>query len=341
MSVTIPVSIRRIKTGYITVKQIAKVAGVSVNTVSRALNGKPDINEDTRQRVLEVAKRLGYVPNRSALSLKCQKTLIVGVIVEDNANPFWAEILKGVESAAKERGYHVILVNTNRNYQEEVEGIRMLLERRVDGLLIAPNQEGYDDLYELKRLRIPFVVMGRHVKEFEGFAPMVYSDEVQGGYNATMHLIEKGCENIAFIGAQPYNTASIERCEGYIRALKEAEMKIDPSLIKTGGIEIDGGYESTIDLIKSGVNFDGVFVYNDLMAFGVLKALKKSNLRVPEDVKVIGYDDISYSSLITPSLTTMKMKKGTIGRLSFELLLNPENKIVLEAELIVRDSTNG
>ncbi len=326
---------------FVTLKQIAKIAGVSVNTVSRALNGKPDVNENTRQKVLEVAKRLGYVPNRSALSLKRQKTLIVGVIVEDNANPFWAEVLKGVESAAKRHGYHVILVNTSRNYQEEVEGIRMLLERRVDGLLIAPSQERYDDLYELKRLRVAFVIMGRHIKEFEGFIPMVYSDEIQGGYNATIHLIERGCKNIAFIGAQSYNTASTERCEGYKRALKEAGMKINSSLIKTGGIEIDGGYESTMELIKSGVEFDGIFVYNDLMAFGVLKALKEVNLQVPRDVKVVGYDDIAYSSIITPSLTTMKMKKRTIGRLSFELLLKPEDKVVLKTELIVRDSTNG
>ncbi len=329
------------KMGFVTLKNIAKIAGVSVNTVSRALNGKPDVNENTRQRVLEVARKLGYVPNRSALSLKKQKTHIVGVIIEDNANPFWAEVLKGVESAAKKYEYHVILVNTSRNYEEEVEGIRMLLERRVDGLLIAPNQEKYDDIFELKKLRVPFVIMGRHIKEFEKLnIPMVYSDEIDGGCRATKHLIERGCKRIAFIGAQPYNTASIERCEGYKMALKEAGIRVNEDLIKTGGIEIEGGYKSIIDLVENGVEFDGIFVYNDLMAFGVLKALKELNFQVPRDVKVIGYDDIAYSSIITPSLTTMRMKKKTIGELSFELLLKPESKIVLKTELIVRDSTN-
>lgn len=340
LSVTIPVTFRRGNVGYITLKQIAKAAGVSVNTVSRALNGKPDVNENTRQRVLEVAKRLGYVPNRSALSLKHQKTHIVGVIIEDNANPFWAEVLKGVESAAKVQGYHVILVNTSRNYQDEVEGIQMLLERRVDGILIAPNQEKYDDLIELKNLGVPFVIMGRHIKEFESLSiPMVYSDEVKGGYMATKHLIERGCERIAFIGAQPYNTASIERCEGYKKALKEAGIEIDEDLVKTGGIEIDGGYKSVMGLLENEIRFDGIFAYNDLMAFGVLKALKEAKMKVPDDVKVIGYDDIPYSSIITPTLTTMRIKKQMMGRAAFRILFESENRVILTTELVVRESS--
>jgi len=324
--------------GYVTIKDIAKVAGVSVNTVSRALNGKPDVNKETRQRVLEVAKRLEYVPNRSALSLKHQKTLIVGVVVEDNANPFWAEVLKGVESAAKEHGYHVILVNTSRNYQEEVEGIHTLLERRVDGLLIAPSQEKYDDLYELKKLKVAFVIMGRHVKEFENMRiPMVYSDEIKGGYTATKHLIERGCKRIAFVGAQSYNTASQERCEGYKKALKETGIKIDENLIKTGGIEIDGGYKSVMEILENKIGFDGIFAYNDLMAFGVIKALKEEGIKIPQEVKVIGYDDIPFSALITPSLTTMRIKKQEMGKHSFEMLFHHETKI-LDTKIVKRES---
>lgn len=326
--------------GYVTVKQIAKVVGVSVNTVSRALNGKPDVNENTRQRVLEVAKKLGYVPNKSALSFKKQKTHIVGVIIEDNANPFWAEVLKGVEFAAKNRGYHVILVNTSRNYQDEVEGIQMLLERRVDGILIAPNQEKYDDLIELRKLGVPFVIMGRHIEEFENLKiPMVYSNEIKGGYAATKHLIERGCKRIAFVGAQSYNTASQERYEGYRKALKETGIEVSENLVKTGGIEIDGGYKSVKELLEDGIRFDGIFAYNDLMAFGVLKALKESNLRVPDDVKVIGYDDIPYSSIIIPSLTTMKIKKGEMGKEAFEILLEKKNRVVLDTELVDRESS--
>ena len=328
---------------FVTLKQIAEVVGVSVNTVSRAINNKPDVSKETRQRVLEAAKRLGYVPNRSALSLRRQKSHIVGVIIEDNANPFWAEVLRGIESAAKSHGYHVILVNTSREYQNEVEGIQMLLERRVDGLLIAPNQERYDDIYELMEMEdFPFVIMGRHIKEFEKLGiPMIYSDEIKGGYMATRYLIERGCKKIAFIGAQPYNTASIERCKGYKKALREAGIKVERTLIKTGGIEIEGGYNSIMSLIKRGKGFDGVFAYNDLMAFGVLKALREVGLKVPRDVRVIGYDDIPYASIVTPPLPTIRIRKREMGEKAFKILINKERKQeVLDIELVARETQN-
>ncbi len=322
---------------YVTLKDIAKAAGVSINTVSRALNGKPDVNAQTRQRVMEAANALGYVPNKSALSLKTQKTHIIGVLIEDNANPFWAEVLKGVETIARKNGYHVILANTSRNYEDEIEGIQFLLERRVDGFLIAPNQKKYDDLLELKKLGIPYVVMGRHVEELG--VPMVYSDEIKGGYQATVHLIERGCRKVAFVGTNSYNTASSERYEGYKRALVESGLEMDEKLVKRYGIEIEGGYRSAKDLLKSGVEFDGVFAYNDLMAFGVIKALKEVKIEIPQEVKIVGYDDIPYSSMITPSLTTMRIKKQLMGRVAFELFLNPEDRVVLDTELVVREST--
>lgn len=326
--------------GYVTVKDIAQVTGVSVNTVSRALNGKPDINEETKKKVLEAAKKLGYVSNRSALSLKSQKSYIVGVVTEDNANPFWAEVLKGVEATAKNYGYHIIIANTSRNYETESEDIKMMLERRVDGLLISPVQEKYDDLFRLKKYDVPFVIMGRHVEGLD--VPMVYDNGVRGGRIITDYLIEKGCKKIVFVGAQPYNTASSERCKGYREALKAHGMIVEDSFIKTGGIEIDGGYSSVMQLVKDHVDFDGIFVYNDLMALGVIKALKELKIRIPEDVKVVGYDDISYSSFISPALTTMRMKKFEIGEIAFKLLFdsNEQNKdeVVLHSDLIIRES---
>lgn len=325
--------------GYVTVKDIAKVVGVSANTVSRALSGRPEISEKTKKKILEAAQRLGYVSNKAALSLKRQKTHIVGVVIEDNANPFWAEVLKGVEATAKIHGYHVILANTSRNYQAEAEGLQTLLERRVDGLLISPVQESYDDILNLKKYGVPFVIMGRHVENLE--APMVYDDGIRGGHIATNYLIKKGCRNIAFIGAQSYNTASFERYQGYKKALQENGTKIKNELIKSGGIEIEGGYKSTVELLESKVRFDGIFVYNDLMTLGVIKALKEKGIKIPDDVRIIGYDDISYAAFISPSLTTMKMKKFEIGEIAFNLLFNSKEKnrkVVLHSDLVVRES---
>jgi len=325
--------------GYITLKDVAKQAGVSLSAASRALNGRQDVSPETRKKIEETARKLGYVPNRFAASLKFQKTHTIGVIIEDNANPFWAEVLKGVESQAQEKGYQIILANTSRSYEREVRAIQTLIQRRVDGLLIAPNQEKYDDLFMIRNLGVPFVIVGRHIKEFEPMGiPMVYSDEVDGGYRATRHLIERGCKKIAFVGAQPYNTASIERCEGYKMALKEAGIEIDDRLIKTGGIEIDGGYKSVMELIRDGVKFDGIFAYNDLMAFGVIKALKENKIKIPQEVKVIGYDDIPFSALITPSLTTMRIQKQEMGKESFEMLFEKKVKI-LDTILIQRESS--
>jgi LacI family transcriptional regulator len=328
---------------YITIRQIAKAAGVSLSTTSRALNGKIDVSEETRKKVLETAKKLGYLPNRSAVSLKKQKTYTIGVVVEDNSNPFWSEVLKGIENAARKEGYHVIFTNTNRNYQNEVENIKLLLERRVDGFLIVPNQEKYDDLQELKERDIPLVIMGRHVENLK--IPMVYTDDVKGGYTATSYLISRGCRKIAFIGAQPYNTASIERCEGYKKALREGGIKVDGSLIKiskspmeNGVMEVENAYRHMKELLDEKTDFDAVFAYNDLMAFGALRALKEAKIPVPEQVKLIGYDDIFYASIITPSLTTMRTKKQVLGEIAFELLFNPKERVVLNSKLLVRES---
>ena len=328
---------------YITIRQIAKAAGVSLSTTSRALNGKIDVSEETRKKVLETAKKLGYLPNRSAVSLKKQKTYTIGVVVEDNSNPFWSEVLKGIENATRKEGYHVIFTNTNRNYQNEVENIKLLLERRVDGFLIVPNQERYDDLQELKERNIPLVIMGRHVENLK--IPMVYTDDIKGGYTATSYLISRGCRKIAFIGAQPYNTASIERCKGYKKALREAGIKVDGSLIKiskssmeNGVMEVENAYHHMKELLSEKADFDAVFAYNDLMAFGALRALKDAKIPVPKQVKLIGYDDIFYASIVTPSLTTMRTKKQVLGEIAFELLLNPKERVVLNSKLLVRES---
>jgi LacI family transcriptional regulator len=330
-----------VKMGYITLKDVAKKAGVSLSAASRALNGRQDVSEETRKRISETARELGYVPNRFAASLKFQKTHTIGVIIEDNANPFWAEVLKGVESQAQEKGYQIILANTSRSYEREVRAIQTLIQRRVDGLLIAPNQEKYDDLFMIRDLGVPFVIIGRHIKAFEPMGiPMVYSDEIDGGYRATRHLIERGCKKIAFVGAQSYNTASIERSEGYKTALKEAGIEIDDRLIKTGGIEIDGGYKSVMELIRDGMQFDGIFAYNDLMAFGVIKALKDNKIKIPQEVKIIGYDDIPFSALITPSLTTMRIQKQEMGKESFEILSDRKTKI-LDTYLMERESSSN
>jgi LacI family transcriptional regulator len=178
------------KKKYVTIRDIAKRAGVSINTVSRALNNKPDISEETKRKILKIARELGYVKNATASSLRSKQTNIVGVIIADSANPFYAEVLKGIEAASRKYGYQIMLMNTERVYENEEKAIEVLLQRRVDGLLITPVQDRSDDIKALIERKVPFVIVGRHFEELE--VDEIHSDEVKGGYLATRHLIERG-----------------------------------------------------------------------------------------------------------------------------------------------------
>jgi len=330
---------------YLKLKDIAEKAHLSVSTISKALNGRHDVNNATREKVLQIANELGYIPDRAAVSLRKKETYTVGIIVEDNSNPFWSEVLRWIEKMAKERGYHLLFANTNRDYKSEVDSIKIFLERRLDGLLIVPTEVSYEDLIDLSNKSIRFVVMGRDIKNLK--VSMVYTDDVYGGYIAVKHLIERGCKKIAFIGAQRYNSSSKLRYEGYRKALEEHEIKIDDDLVKFNddlqgsfSLEVDKSYNSLLSLIKKGVHFDGVFAYNDVMAFGVLRALNESHFSVPNDVKIIGYDDILYSSIISPKLTTIRTNKKLLGETAFTLLFEPTiRKVPLAGELVVRETT--
>jgi len=320
---------------------LAAKAGVSINTASRAINDKPDINPLTKEKILRIAREIGYVPNASAVALRTQKTKTLGVIIADNNNPFYAEVLSGIEAEAKANNYHIILTNTRRDYQEEENAIELLLGKQVDGLLIAPVQEKNEDIYKLIDSKIPFVVVGRDYEDLSIDA--VYSDELKGGYIATEYLIRKGFKNISYIGGYTYKSPARRRLEGYKKALTDYGIAIKENLIKIGDIDIKDGYNQTKDMFDQGINFQAIFAYNDMMAFGAVKAIKERGLEIPGDIGVVGYDNILFSSLVSPPLTTVNLKKDELGRESVRLLLSKINgyrkknkKIVLDVDLLIR-----
>jgi len=326
---------------YITLKMVAEKAGVSVNTASRAINNKPDINEETKKRILKVAQELGYVRNATAVALRTRRTRTIGVVIADNRNPFYAEVLNGVEEAAREKNYHIILANTQRDYRKEEEAINLLLAKRVDGLLITPVQDRDDDIKNLIDANIPFVVVGRDFENIEVDA--VYNDEVKGGFLATDYLIKKGHKRIALIDGFLYKSPAKGRLEGYKKALNKYKIPLDESLISVGDINIEDGYERTKQMLEKNLDFTAIFAYNDMMAFGVMQAIKKKGLRIPEDIGLVGYDDIPFSSLISPALTTIRLKKQELGIESVKLLLSHINgnrkkakKIILDLDIIAR-----
>ena len=328
---------------YITLKMVAERAEVSVNTASRAINNKPDINEETKKRVLQIAKELGYIRNAAAVALRTKKTGTIGVVIADNSNPFYAEVLNGIEEAAREKNYHIILANTQRDYQKEEEAINLLLAKRVDGLLITPVQDRDDDIKKLIEANIPFVIVGRDFENIEVDA--VYNNEVKGGFLSTEYLIKQGHKRIALINGFLHKSPAKGRLEGYKKALNKYRIPLDESLISVGDINIEDGYERTKQMLEKNLDFTAIFAYNDMMAFGAMQAVKEKGLRIPEDIGLVGYDDIPFSSLISPSLTTIKLKKQELGIESVMLLLSHINgnrekpkKIMLDVELIIRET---
>ena len=328
---------------YVTIKDIAKEAGVSINTVSRALNNKPDISKETKRKILKIAKELGYVKNITASSLRQKETRIVGVIIADSSNPFYAEVLKGIEAASRKYGYQIILMNTERIYKNEEEAINTLLQRRVDGLLIAPIQDKDDDIRRLMEMNFPVVIVGRHFDDIE--VNEVFNDEIKGGFIATDYLIKKGRRKILMISAELFRSAAKMRLEGYKKALEENGIHFDRDMVIITGVGIEDGYNAVNQAISKGIDFDSIFCYNDMLALGVIKALKERGFSIPENVSIVGYDDIIFSSFVCPALTTVRIDKYRLGYEAFKILIDivkgRRKKIkrkVLDVELVIRES---
>lgn len=330
-----------------TMKDVARKAGVSINTVSRALNGKPDVNEDTKKRILEIADKLNYVPNFLAKGLVTKNTRTIGVIVSDNADPFFATIVKGVEDFARSKGYNIILCNTDEKYEREEEAIRLLREKQVDGLLItlAPAQEKRADILELKRAETPFVLLNRHMDDV--MTDYVINDNVYGAYIAVSHLIKSGHKRIGYISGPSQISSARERLEGYKKALLENSIEFDNSLVKESNLRMEDGYRIMRKLLELKNRPTAVFAYSDLLAIGALRALVEAKLKVPKDMALVGYDDIEFSEFLEVPLTTVHQPKYRIGQEGTKILINRiENKdseglhqIVLKPELVIRKST--
>ncbi|HEY8542663.1 MAG TPA: LacI family DNA-binding transcriptional regulator [Pseudothermotoga sp.] len=325
---------------FVTIKDIAIKAGVSINTVSRALNNKPDISPKTKQKVLQAAKELGYIKDLNALSLKNGTTKTIGVVFEDSSNPFYAEVFKGIEHSAKKYDYQIILMNTERDYINEIQAVKTLIEKRVDGIIISPTQFDDEDIDHLTTLNYPFVILGVHFEDSQ--IDEVYSDDFKGGYLATKHLLERGRRKILMINGCMYKSVAKMRYLGYVRALKE--FGLQPYKM----VEIEEGYDSCFNKIIElrDLEYDGIFCFNDVFAIAALKALRTLGKSVPKDVSVVGYDDIAYASFVHPTITTVRIDKFQEGAIAFELLYERLNQrrekpkqVILDVDLVVREST--
>lgn len=304
----------------ITIKEIAQLAGVSSATVSKVINGKDEyISETTRQRVLDIVEREGYIPNGIAKSLRMKNTKTIGLIMPDVMNLFFAELARGAEDAAEKKGYSVILCNTDNKGSKEERYIKILQEKKVDGIIMTAAENSAAK--SLERCNTPIVLVDRDI-ELDREIGRITVDNEKGAYMATKFLIEKGCSNIAYISSKLWSKPSAERLQGYKRALRENGMKFKEDITYYKNFRTETGYLGILNVIEKDKTIDGIFCGNDLIAIGAINALKEKGIRIPEDVKVVGFDNISICDFLSPPLTTVKQPIYEMGEEAIKMLID-------------------
>lgn len=326
----------------VTIKEIAKELGVSPSTVSRALREHPSISPVTRKRVREVAEKLGYRPNILARGLATRRSYTIGLIVLDISNPFYAEIAEGVEEVLSSRGFTVFLCNSGFDPEKESKYISLLRERRVEGIIITCFNVNLPHIQDLWENGPPFVP----IDWYPGENPCVTTNNVEGSRQAVDYLLSIGHKNIAYL-AGPYQLpGAMDRVEGYKKALEKHGVPFREELIIYNNSSAKDGYKGFMELLKKGVKFTALFCANDMVAIGAMRAAQERGIRIPDDISLVGYDDIEIASLLSVPLTSVwqpRREQGVMASyLLMDMLLRRERtsqKVIMEQKLVIRAST--
>lgn len=327
-----------------TLKDIAKAAGVSAMSVSKALNNKPGISEETRKRILRVAEELHYTQNMVAKSLRTEETMTIGVVLSDSSEMVTSRILWGIHDMAKEHHYSVIIANTDRSEETEKEAVETLINKRIDGLImVAPIRNSTDYMTWLQNFGIPLVLLMRQNQKQS--VDTVINDNFLGGYQIVEHLTRQKCRNFAFLPLLNSQSGT-ERIAGYSQALRQLKIDYDDCPALLTAPFINDGYQNMKKLLESGVNFDALVCGCDTIAIGAMSALLEAGISIPKDVCVTGYDGIELASYLMVPLTTIVQPLYEMGQQGTEILLDrikypsiPVRKIILKSELLVQGST--
>jgi LacI family transcriptional regulator len=329
----------------ISMKEIAQLSNVSVATVSRVINDNGRFSEETRERVLNIIKKYGYTTNMAAKSLRMSKSKTVGLIVPSIDNEWFSHLALEIENYFFEKNYSVFICNTSQEEEKEIAYFKSLDSKLVDGIICI---SGIEQIPDVITRDIPVVCIDRKPKDHT-HAYYVESNHYSGGYKATEELIKQGCKRIVIVSRNKTLSVNKQRLDGYRQALKDYGIEQDPELeILLNYANYEGARKAINDLIKKGIPFDGVFGTNDWRAYGAMTALIENGIQVPQDVKVIGFDDISVASACYPSLSTIRQNipalAKTASSLLFDLMSNKEIQInqrryILPIQVIRRDST--
>ncbi|WP_066250412.1 LacI family DNA-binding transcriptional regulator [Neobacillus drentensis] len=330
----------------VTIKDIAKQAGVSITTVSRIINNKAEgIRKETCEKVLKVVEELHYKPNSIARSMITKKTYTIGLVIPDIRNPFFPELVRGVEDVANAAQYTVFLCNTDSSHRKETDYLAIMKEKNVDGIIFTGPQELQSkDFYQsVQEYEIPIILLdrGQEIEDFSG----VYIDNVQAGYMATKHLLELSHQNIGCITGPAAIPNSNERYKGYLKAFSEFQIPVDESIVIPGNYQMEGGYVAAKALLKER-DVTAIFAFNDLMAFGVYQAAYELGIKIPEDLSVVGFDNLPFNQLIRPKLTTIEQSAYKMGEIAAKMLFDQINneksvkeQVFIEPTLIINGST--
>ena len=331
----------------ITLNRVADHAGVSVSTVSRVLAGKARsyrITKETEEAVRKAAEELHYVPNFIAMSLRLRRTNTIGLIIPDISNQFFASIARSIEIESRKLKYSLILCDSQENTELEIESIAILVKRKVDGLLICPVGIEYNHIKKISEKQIPVVIIDRYMADLD--FPSVVSDNYRGALEAINYLVGNGHRQIAFIQGLAGTTVNNDRVKGYCDALQNHNIPINANYIVGDSFGIDNGYISTKLLLSMSDRPTAIFSVSNLVSLGVLRALQEENLKVPDDISIISFDDQVYSDFLATPITTIKQPQTEMGRIACKLLINqiefdsqyPNKTIVLPNKLIIRRS---
>lgn len=328
-------------------KDVAERAGVSTATVSAVINKNKFVSEDLRRRVIKAIEEISYEPNIIARSLKVQKTFTIGIVIPNIKSPPFAYLVRAVEDVVSNKSYNLILNSSEEDQKIENDILHNLREKRVDGIIIAPCGRGNIKLFEYYIKYLPFVLIDRDLKELGN--DYVGSNNYSATFKAVSYLAKLGHKKIAIISLPKSISTGEDRLNGYLKSLKENKLSVDNRLIKECYFTKEEGYIKTNEVIESGVVPDAIIICNHLMTLGCMKSLKEHSLKIPDDVSIIGFDDLPWIDFFDPPLTVLSQKMDEIGERAAKLIIKrmdqksnsrkiTPKKIITEVELIIRSS---
>lgn len=327
----------------VTIKKIAKKAGVSVGTVSKVLNYDKTVSEINKRKVIRIIKELNYRPNRIARSLSKGKTKNVGFIIPDITNPFFPELVRGASDLLISNGYYVFLCSSDNDSNKEDFYINDLVSMWIDGIIIAPSDTENRDIGIFNKIISPFVVVDREIKELN--KDLIIINNKKGAYEAASYLISNGHRRIVILAGPQYTKTAQDRFMGWKKALEEKAL-FREEFAFWGNFSIDSGYEMMKKVFNNLGKVDAVFACNDLIALGAIQAIEEKKYKIPDDISIIGFDDIYLSRFLKSPLTTVKQPIYDMGKIAAEILLDRMSsskdfvpkKVVIEGNLIERGS---